>query len=633
MRGILYLVHRPHGLRFNEDNVKLMEFFATQSAIALEKSQLLQEARARANQLATLMDVSAAISATLDLDVALQRVMDRAVEILNTEAGSLLLMDRYGRELTFEVVLGPTGDELQGVKTQVGTGIVGTVAETGEALIVNNVRSDPRFNIAFDEATEFETRDILCVPMITHEQVVGVIEVINKTDGTTFSEEDKNLLLSFGAQAAIAIENAQRFTLTDRALAERVQELQALQFFDKELQTSLQLSRVLSIMLTHAMDALGVSIGVAGVVNEGNGDEHGLYILAQHGMPMEMSRYKIDPWPLSKGILGRVARTGDLVWANDITQEQDYVPKNHRTRSLLVIPVKREDRVIAVLDLESIDPDYFTSDDVAFVRSLASHAAIAVENAQLFDKVREANDAKSEFMSTASHELKIPMTSIKGYAKLLQMGAGGALNEQQTNFLNVIANNVDRMSQLVNDLLDVSRIEAGRIRLEIQDVHITDVIQEVIESVKNQIDNKNLTLTLDLADNLPKMRADYGRMVQIVTNLVSNAYKYTPEGGHITVSAQPHNGDIQGIAVTVVDTGFGISEDDQARLFTTFFRSSDEKVRDEPGTGLGLSITKKMIESHGGELTVKSELGKGSAFTVSMPLVCKIPPGVEVTKR
>jgi signal transduction histidine kinase len=225
------------------------------------------------------------------------------------------------------------------------------------------------------------------------------------------------------------------------------------------------------------------------------------------------------------------------------------------------------------------------------------------------------------------------MTSIKGYAKLLQMGAGGSLTDQQSEFLGVITNNVDRMSQLVNDLLDVSRIEAGRIRLQIQDVQMRDVIQEVLESVHTQIEHKRLGLTTNLADDLPELRADYNRMVQIVTNLVSNAYKYTPEGGEITVRAQPYNSDIEGIAVSVTDTGYGISEEDQASLFTTFFRSGDEKIRNEPGTGLGLAITKKMVESHGGELTVESQLGQGSTFTFTVPLICKIPPGVEVTER
>jgi signal transduction histidine kinase len=350
---------------------------------------------------------------------------------------------------------------------------------------------------------------------------------------------------------------------------------------------------------------------------------------------MEMARYKKDPWPLTKGVIGRVARTGEPAWINDITRESNYVPKNHRTRSLLVVPVLREGRVISVIDLESTDPDYFTSDDMAFVKGLANHAAIAIENAQLFEQVNEANQAKTEFMSTASHELKIPMTSIKGYAKLLGMGAGGPLSDQQREFVHVIVNNVDRMSQLVNDLLDVSRIEAGRIRLEIRDVQMEDVIQEVLESIQTQIENKKLNLKVDLAQNLPELRADYNRIVQIVTNLLSNAYKYTPEEGTITVVAKPHNNgdDIEGIAVTVQDTGFGISEEDQAKLFNTFFRSSDQSVRDQPGTGLGLSITKKMVESHGGELTFESKLGQGSSFTFTMPLICEIPPGVEVVER
>ncbi len=630
-RGVLYLVHKPHSLRFSESDIWLMELFATQSAIALEKSQLLTEAQQVANQLTTLSEVSMAISSTLDLDTALQRVMDRAVAILNAEAGSLLLADPHGKNLTFEVVLGPTGKELLGVKTPVGKGIVGTVAETGEPLIINNVADDPRWNVAFDEATKFKTKDLLCVPMIAHNRVVGVVEVINKLDGTKFTQEECNLLLSFGAQAAIALENAQRFTRIDQALAERVQELQTLQNFDQQLQTSLELKRVLNIALTYAMDSLGVSMGLMGVIKEK--EEPGLYLLAQHGMPMEMSRYKIDPWPLTRGIMGRVVRTGKTEIINDITQAKDYIPKTHRTRSMLVVPIMREGRVIGVMNLESTDPDYFTEEDASFVNILVSHAAIAIDNAQLFEQVREANEAKSEFMNTASHELKIPMTSIKGYAKLLAMGAVGQLSEQQKDFLTVISNNVDRMDRLVSNLLDVSRIEAGRIRLELEDVQMCDVINEVVESAKTQIEKKNLSLHLDVDKNLPQIRADYNRMVQIMNNLVSNAYKYTPEGGAITVSAKPYNGNLEGIAVSVKDTGYGISQEDQEKLFTNFFRSSDQNIRDQPGTGLGLAITKKMIESHGGQLTLDSEPGKGSCFTFTMPLVSKIPLGVEVIER
>jgi signal transduction histidine kinase len=328
-----------------------------------------------------------------------------------------------------------------------------------------------------------------------------------------------------------------------------------------------------------------------------------------------------------------VARSGESALVNDITTAEGYVPITHRTRSVLTVPVMRENRVIGVMDLESTDPDYFTEDDISFVNLLVSHAAIAIDNAHLFDQVKLANQAKTEFMNTASHELKLPMTSIKGYAKLLLMGAAGSLSDQQKDFLGVISNNVDRMDRLVADLLDVSRIEAGRIRLEIEDVQMGNVIDDVIQSVRTHIEKKKQNLTLEVDENLPEIRADYGRMVQIVTNLVSNAFKYTPEGGDIKVMVKPYNGDIEGIVVTVQDTGYGISEEDQMRLFTNFFRSSDQNIRDEPGTGLGLSITKKMVETHGGELTLESELGRGSSFTFTVPLICKIPSGVEVIER
>ncbi len=631
-QGVLQLVHDIDGGKFDDHDIWLIEFFATQSALSIEKSRLIEKAQKRASHLATLSEVSMAISSTLDLETALQRVMDRAVQILHAEAGSLLLVDSTGENLTFEVVLGPTGSELMGMKTPVGKGIVGSVAESGKPLIINDVASDPRWNVAFDEATDFRTKDIICVPMIAFEQqVVGVIELINKQDGSVFDDADSSLLVSFAAQAAIAIENAKIFTRTDQALAERVQELEALQMFDHELQSSLVLNNVLDITLTNVMDALGLSMGLIGLVRE---DEEGLLLLAQRGMPMEMGRYKIDPWPWQRGVIGRVARTGEVGWSNDISQMPEYIPKNHRTRSLLVVPIMRDERVIGVIDLESTEPDYFSKDDVSFVKLMSNHAAMAIENAYLFDQVRVANDAKTEFMNVAAHELKVPMTSIKGYAKLMKMGAAGGLTDKQTEFLGVIGNNVDRMARLVTDLLDVSRIEADRIRLELSQFLIQDVIDEVVSSLRTQIDNKNLNLSIEVDNTLPELRADQGRIIQIVTNLLSNAYKYTPENGAIWVSAESHSVEGEpGISVTVGDTGYGMSEEDQAKLFTNFFRSADENIRNEPGTGLGLSITKKMIETHGGELTFESELGKGTAFTFTLPLISQIPPGVEVVEK
>ncbi|MDM8528646.1 GAF domain-containing protein [Anaerolineales bacterium HSG24] len=634
VRGVLTVVHRfGRGARFQESDIWLISLFASQSAIALEKSQLLQEAKRRAQQLTMLSDISKTISGTLNIRTVLPQVMESAVKILDAEAGSLFLMNQRGDELTFEVVLGPTGSDLVGAKIPVGVGIVGSVGKTKEALIINNVAKDPRWHTAFDEETKFKTRDILCVPMISADRIVGVIEVINKKDGLAFVNEDATLLNSFAIQSAIVIENAQIFTRTDQALAERVQELQTLQMFDQELQRSLDLDKVVDISLMYCMDALGVTIGTMGVFKRDI--RSGFYLIAQYGMVSEMRRYKTDMWLVTTGVIGRVARTGEVALIDDVDSDADYMRKSRLTRSMLVVPVIRDDRVIGMIDLESTSTNYFTDDDVAFVQLLASHAAIAIENAQLFEQVKAANEAKSEFMNTASHDLKVPMTSIKGYAKMLKIGAGGPLNDAQAEFVDVIYTNIERMNHLVGDLLDVSRIEAGRIRLEIEDVQIKDVIDDVLRSVDNQVKARNLELTLEMPEQLPTLRADYNRLVQITTNFVSNAYKYTPDGGTVWITAQlvdmPASG--QGVSVTVKDTGFGISYEDQKKLFTNFFRSSDPNVREQPGTGLGLSITKKMIESHGGILTVKSKLGKGSSFIYTLPLVSKIPPGVEVSER
>ncbi len=627
-QGVLQLVHQPNGLRFGKDDTWLMQLFASQSAIALEKSQLLQNAHKRANQLAMLSEVSQTISSTLDLKTVLSQVMESAVAILNVEAGSLFLTDEQSKELTFEFVHGPKKSELIGSKIPVGVGIVGTVAKTSEPLIINDVSNDPRWHTSFDEETDFRTRDVLCVPMIAADRVVGVIEVINKKDREPFTPEDSTLLLSFAVQAAIVIENAQIFTRTDEALAERVQELQTLQVFDEELQGSLELDRVLDISLTTAMDALGVAVGIMGIFK--GGEEEGLHLPIQYGTNERIHRYKDEPWPLRRGVIGRVARTGRVALVNDVSQDPDYIPKSRITQAILVVPVIRDEKVIGVIDLESMVTNYFTEGDVKFVQLLASHSAFAIQNAQLFEQAQSANKAKSEFMNTASHDLKVPMTSIKGYSKMLKIGAGGPLSETQQEFVDIIYNNIERMSRLVNDLLDVSRIEAGRIRLEVSDVQMAEVIHDVLNSVGAQIEERQLNLHLQIEPDLPSIRADYHRLVQIVTNFVSNAYKYTPDGGDVTVKAYAVK---SGISVSVQDTGYGISDEDQAKLFTTFFRASDPNIRAQPGTGLGLSITKRMIESHGGNLTLRSKLGEGSTFTFTLPLVSKIPPGVEVVEK
>ncbi|HEU0296973.1 MAG TPA: ATP-binding protein [Anaerolineales bacterium] len=253
-------------------------------------------------------------------------------------------------------------------------------------------------------------------------------------------------------------------------------------------------------------------------------------------------------------------------------------------------------------------------------------AAAAAANAQLAEELQRAKLAKSEFVAFVAHELKNPMTSIKGYAELLASGAPGQINEMQADFLSTIRSNVERMSTLVSDLNVSAKIEANRLRLDFKPVNIPESVDEVVSAAKRPVESKGQTLELRLSAQLPLAWADQFRVSQILTNLVSNAHKYTPEGGHIQIGAEvlPNqwdpNGARQVVHFWVKDNGIGISIEDQAKIFQKFFRSDDAAAREEPGTGLGLNITKSLVEMMGGRIWFESEFRKGTTFHFTVPV-------------
>jgi signal transduction histidine kinase len=306
---------------------------------------------------------------------------------------------------------------------------------------------------------------------------------------------------------------------------------------------------------------------------------------------------------------------------DETTPDAEGAPLSPETRSQISVPIRRGSEVVGVLNLESAQPRAFSTVEFESAIRLADHAATAIANARLYEDVKRANDAKSEFVSIVSHELKTPMTSIKGYTDLLIKRQAGPLTDIQQQFLNTVRSNVDRMSDLVSKLLDLSRIETGRLRLNIQPVPMGEVIEKTLRDIQGEIEARQQKLDVAVPEDLPMVMGDRAYLIQIMTNLVSNAYKYTPAGGHIAVSAQPKSNGVPSFVLCAVrDTGVGISEEDQAKLFTKFFRAGDPAVREMPGTGLGLVITKSLIEMHGGEIWVESRVGKGSTFAFTVPV-------------
>ncbi len=618
--GAFSIASRDPSVAYTETQMGLLQAIADQAAGAIVKSRLLQETERRAQQLASLNVITRQLTSTMEIETLSRNILESAVDILNTEAGSLFLVDEQTDELVFKVTVGPVAKNLVGQRLPAGTGFVGQAVTTRQPVIINNVALSANWNPMPDKQTGFVTRSILAIPMEVKGRVIGVIEVINKKDGSPFTEDDQNLLAAFSGQASVAFENARLFTLTDQELSARVEELSVMQRIDRELNASLEVSRTMRITLEWALRQSKVEAGFIGFV-----EEDGVRVMADQGYKDEVDAFKQDYMSSDHPAVREPIETGQLK-INTLENPDPLRIFLKNGLSQMVLPIRREAKTIAILLLESTRPDAFVDDTASFVNRLADHAAIAISNAQLYTEVQQANIAKSEFVSFVAHELKNPMTSIKGYAELLAAGAVGQISEMQANFLGTIRANIERMKTIVEDLNDNSKIEAGRLRLEFKAVDVPDVVENVIRSTKRQIDDKKQTIDVQVPDDLPKIWADRTRIEQILVNLVSNAHKYTPEGGHILVRAEKtsNHWDPQGAAqvvhIYVQDNGIGMTPEDQRKIFQKFFRSDDDQARKSPGTGLGLNITKSLVEMQGGKIWFESEFRKGTSFHFTVPI-------------
>jgi signal transduction histidine kinase/putative methionine-R-sulfoxide reductase with GAF domain len=621
--GQLSLGNRDAAIIYTKDQMDLLQSIADQAAGAIVKGRLLEESHRRAKQLISLNEVTRTLTSTLELKGLYKQILSSAVEIMNCEGGSLLLVEHPDEELVFEAALGPVAAELIGEHLPAKTGWAGQAVQSKGAVIAHKAR---RTTTARDKSPT--TGDIMAVPLLVKDQVIGVIEVINKKDNLPFSSDDQQLLTAFASQAAIAIENARLYTLTDQALASRVEELSVMQRIDRELNNSLDLRKAMSITLKWAVLESKAEAGIIGWV-----DPKGILVVASSGTPPGAAPIEGTYLKCEHSLLETALQAG-LPKAVRIGFEDGGTALLADAQTQILVPIQRESGAPAALVLES-RRDRLPAEEVLITLSrLSDHAAIAIANAQLYAEVQSANLAKSEFVSFVSHELKTPMTSIKGFTDLLAAQAVGPVNEAQSNFLSTIRSNVDRMATLVSDLADVSRIESGRMQLDFNAVSLSEVVEEVVRSFRGQVETKEQNLILELPDDLPNAWGDRTRLIQIITNLFSNAHKYSPPGGCIliTVYAVQNQWDPEGapqvLHMAVKDEGFGINEEDQEKIFQKFFRSEDQKIRDSAGTGLGLNITKTLVEMQGGKIWFDSQYRQGTTFHFTVPILESTTPDV-----
>jgi len=619
--GIMSIGSRNPDYEFTLGQRRLLESISGQASGAIVKTRLLEETNQRAMQFSALNEVTQQITSTFNLDFLLQTIVERAESMLNCEASSILLFDEEKKDLYFRVVTGPVADKLLNKPIERDKGVSWRTVNEKRSIISNKILASEIWNEQIDEDTGFTTDSMLTAPLITQGEVIGVIETINKHNKQPFTEMDQEILEAFAGQAAIAIENAQLYTQTDQALSERVEELSIMQNLDRDLNTSLDIERAMQITLDNAMlrsHADGAFIGsldanreqIKIVASEGYMDEN------QHAKEQVLDIFEYQH-------LHQTIETG--VSTSAVIQNKDNAVLANGKRQTIV-PIIRENTPIGLLVLESYSEDPVPENTMDFLNRLCDHASIAIANAELYTQVQNANVAKSEFVSFVSHELKNPMTSIKGYTDLLIAQAVGPVTDAQGNFLNTIRSNVERMNVLVSDLSDESRIEAGRMRLDFQELDLHELLNDVIRSQTAMLEKKDQDITIEMEENLPHIWADRFRVVQILANLISNANKYTPNDGGIVFSAEesPNVWDTEGapqvVHIAVKDNGMGISEEDQRKIFQKFFRTESAKLSDSPGTGLGLNITKNLTEMQGGRIWFESEVGQGTTFHVTFPV-------------
>ena len=579
-------------------------------ALAAVMEDVVEERKSAGEQqrLGALYDVSRLIGSSLDLQTVLDQVMDAIIKLTGAERGFLMLLDDDGN-LVPRVARNIDQQTLDSGDFHVSRTVTRQVVESGQPVLTTNAQEDPRF-AGQASVIANALRSIMATPLRVRGQVTGVVYVDNRARAGLFKPEDLAALDAFAGQAGVAIDNARLFGETDQALQARVAELQMLGRIDRELNEAIGGGAVLHLSLEWAARMAEADGAALGLVIHAEDEPPMLRIAATHGAALpdgiqDGAAIPIERYPALARVIG----------GSEALPRQEG--EGDETHFLLFVPIRHESRTIGAILLAAAHD--FSAEQRDLVTRMSARAAVAIQNMRLIDAVRAADRAKSEFVSVVAHELKVPMTSITGYADLLKLA--GQVNEQQVEFIEKVKSNVLRMKILVTDLSDISRIESGNLRMSLEPVPPAEVIQTARDGAATQITERQHTLREEIAPDLPPVLADRNRLTQVLLNLLSNAYKYTPDGGTITLRAWREGGRTGGrVFFAVQDTGVGMTQEEVDKLGTKFWRADNDHTIKQPGTGLGFAITRNLISLMHGELTIDSVPGQGSTFTFSIPV-------------
>ncbi|MBI3635499.1 MAG: GAF domain-containing protein, partial [Candidatus Rokubacteria bacterium] len=637
-------VIRSEAVPFSDKQIGLLKTFADQAVIAIENVRLFTALEERNRQVTETLgqqtatgEILRVISASpTDVQPVFDAIVRSAVQLCEGLHCSLF---RYDGEMQHFVahhdVELTTLEALQSrYPRHPHPGTVTGRAILERALIhVPNINTDPRFPESRGITTSAGYQAVLAVPMLKESTPLGVIFVVRR-EARPFTDKQIEVLRTFADQAVIAIENVRLFKELETRNAEITKSL--------ERQTATgEILRVISsspaddqpVLETVAENAARLCAASNALIWRVEGDHLRLatvYAAENDAIGLPMGRDATIPLT-AQAITVRAVVERRMIHLEDARAARDEEFAETKTRAAtagwrtgLAMPLMREGEPVGVIFIRRSDVSPFSDDQIDLLRTFADQAAIAIENVRLFREIQEktrqleiANQHKSEFLANMSHELRTPLNAIIGFSEVMIERMFGEINEKQEEYLNDILSSGRHLLSLINDILDLSKIEAGRMELDLTGFDLPQAIDNALTLVRERAARRALTLEVAVDPRLGEIRADERKVKQVLLNLLSNAIKFTPEGGRVGVQAMLTDGTAE---IAVRDTGVGIAAEDQEAVFEEFRQVGTDYAKKHEGTGLGLALAKRFVELHGGKIWLKSQVGQGSTFTFTLPV-------------
>ena len=609
--------------QFNDMAGKLQESYADLENKVEQRTAELSESLEQQTAISEILRV---ISNSPDsVQPVLDSVAEHAARICKAQVVDIILLE--GNLLRSRAVFGELSRDIGEVPLDRSTVMGRSICDKQPVQLEDQQAAGDDFARGREFAQRFGHRTILAVPLLREDRAMGCI-LIRRTEVKPFEQKDVTLLMTFADQAAIAIENVRLFEAEQqrtRELAESLEQQTATAEVLKIIgRSTFDLQSVLGTLVESVARLCDADMAA---IRRPKGMS--FIHVTSHGAPAEFTeRMQNRPVEPDRGTIGgRVLLEGKPIHIADVQLDPDYtlteIIRRAGFHTVLGVPLLREGNPIGVLMLSRSTVRPFTEKQIELATTFADQAVIAIENVRLFEEIQEksrqieeASKHKSQFLANMSHELRTPLNAILGYAELVLDGIYGEAPEKMRSVLDRIQTNGKHLLGLINDVLDLSKIEAGQLVLSINEYSIKDMMHGVYVAVEPLAGNKKLHFKLEVPPDLPPARGDERRLSQVLLNLIGNAIKFT-DTGEVAMRASTANGSY---TVAVKDTGPGIAEADQAKIFEEFQQSESTHTKAKGGTGLGLAIAKRIVEMHGGRLWVESNLGSGSTFFFTVPL-------------